>query len=69
MHLYSTVQGDTWDIISKKVYGTEFHTDVLMKSNPDFGHVLFFSANVQLIIPEIKQAQQFADLPPWKRVR
>lgn len=69
MNLYSTVQGDTWDIISKKVYGTEFHTDVLLKANPEYGHILFFAADVQLTIPEIEQTQRFADLPPWKKVR
>ena len=33
--MYKTVQGDTWDIISKKVYGTEKYMIRLMQENPD----------------------------------
>lgn len=65
---YTTVQGDTWDIVSKKVYGTEFRTDVLMKANPDVANVLIFSSGVQLVIPEVEDVDQFDSLPPWKRV-
>lgn len=65
---YVTVLGDTWDIISKKVYGTEFHTDVLMKANPDKAAEVIFSSGVQLILPEIDAIEQFDNLPPWKRV-
>ena len=30
---YTTVAGDQWDIISKKVYGSEIHADFLMDNN------------------------------------
>ena len=33
--MYKTVQGDTWDIISKKVYGTEKYMTRLMQENPE----------------------------------
>lgn len=65
---YSTVQGDTWDIVSKKMYGTEFRTDVLMKANPDHADVIMFSSGEQLIVPEVDDVEQFESLPPWKRV-
>lgn len=65
---YSTVQGDTWDIVSKKLYGTEYRTDVLMKANPDHADVIMFSSGVHLIVPEIDDVEQFDSLPPWKRV-
>ncbi|GEN83632.1 membrane protein [Sporosarcina luteola] len=65
---YATVQGDTWDILSKKVYGSEFHTDMLMKANPDVVDVIMFSSGVLLLVPEIDTVEQFDSLPPWKRV-
>ncbi len=33
MEEYRTIQGDTWDMIAKKVYGAERHLDYLMASN------------------------------------
>ena len=34
MNIYTTIQGDMWDSIAKKVYGTEKAMDILMKANP-----------------------------------
>lgn len=65
--MYVTVQGDAWDIISKNVYGNEYHTDLLMKANPDLVNELLFSSGVELVIPELVDIQQFSDLPPWKK--
>lgn len=31
MEQYTTVQGDTWDIIAKKVYGNEKYAGYLME--------------------------------------
>ena len=31
---YTTVQGDTWDLISFALYGTEKYVGELMESNP-----------------------------------
>ena len=33
MNTYTTIQGDTWDLIAKKVYGDEKKLDVLMEYN------------------------------------
>ena len=30
---YITKSGDTWDMIAKEVYGSEYHADVLMAAN------------------------------------
>ena len=38
--MYTTKSGDTWDVIAKEVYGSEYHADVLMAANPqEIGHV------------------------------
>ena len=28
--MYTTKSGDTWDVIAKEVYGSEYHADALM---------------------------------------
>ena len=67
---YKTIQGDTWDIIAKRVYGNELNLDVLINSNADYREVVIFSAGVVLEVPELEQnaASEF-DLPPWKQGR
>lgn len=66
---YETIQGDTWDIISLKMYGSEWHTDELIKSNPEHVEIVIFPYGVKLTIPEIDTVEVFNDLPPWKRGR
>lgn len=57
-----------WDIIAKKVYGSELKTSPLINSNPQYADVIIFSADIDLIVPEILEVTEFGDLPPWKRV-
>ena len=47
--MYKTVQGDTWDIISKKIYGTELQMHVLIVANPAARDVVIFPAGVELV--------------------
>lgn len=64
---YSTVQGDTWDIISYKLYGDEHYIADLIAANIEHRAVVLFSAGVVLNVPEIKQTEPVSTLPPWKR--
>jgi phage tail protein X len=64
--VYITTQGDTWDIISLKVYGSERYMTNLIESNPDHRETVFFSANVRLVVPEISTSTP-GKLPPWRR--
>ena len=32
---YITKSGDTWDLVAKQVYGSEYHADALMEANRD----------------------------------
>lgn len=63
---YTTIQGDTWDMISLRVYGTEKNMGALIDANPRYREVVFFSANTILIVPEVT-ATVNSNLPPWKR--
>jgi phage tail protein X len=66
MREYVTVQGDTWDLIAFKVYGSEFYMTKLIEANPEHRETVFFNANIRLKVPEI-EAPAPATLPPWKR--
>jgi len=67
MREYVTVQGDCWDSISKKFYGTEKLTDKLMSENPEESGIAIFSAGTKLNIPDISVDTQVKNLPPWRR--
>lgn len=66
MTIYTTQQGDTWDLISYRVYGSEFYTDDLFKVNLKYSDIAVFSAGYVLNIPEIITNTPVA-IPPWER--
>lgn len=63
---YKTVQGQTWDVIAKDVYGKEEYADVLMEANPKLLDIFIFSAGVVLNTPEI--GAETKELPPWRKL-
>lgn len=63
---YTTIQGDTWDMIAKKVYGDEKKLDVLMAANFDSLDYVVFPAGVAVNIPELDR-QADSDLPEWRK--
>lgn len=63
--MYKTVDGDTWDMIAKKVYGDESKADVLMENNVQLLDIFIFSAGTEVETPEITQEGTTA-LPPWR---
>lgn len=68
MATYKTIQGDTWDIISFRVYGDEHYIDRLIAANAAHRGVVLFPAGIVLDVPEIEtDAVSNEDLPPWKR--
>lgn len=67
MDTYTTVQGDMWDSISKKIYGNEKYTGELMKANLSHISTLVFSSGIVLNIPTITQnTVDTSNLPPWR---
>lgn len=65
METYETVQGDTWDMIAKKVYGDEKYAGYLMESNRLLIDYMIFPSGITLSIPEPTEEQD-ADLPIWR---
>lgn len=68
--VYKTVNGDTWDLISYKLYGTEQYFHQLMRTNLELLSIAVFDSNVPIIVPEIEATTNIVEaskLPPWKR--
>lgn len=63
--MYTTKSGDTWDVIAKEVYGSEYHADVLMAANPQEIGTFIFNAGVELNTPALKEERDGL-MPPWK---
>lgn len=65
MEQYTTVQGDTWDVIAKKIYGEEKYAGYLMENNRLLLDYMIFPGGITLDIPELtEEADQ--DLPIWR---
>jgi phage tail protein X len=62
---YTTVQGDTWDIIAKEVYGKEKYADYLMANNFLALDTFIFSEGTVLNTPDLPEEKD-GDLPPWR---
>lgn len=66
---YRTRQGDTWDVISKRLYGDEHYFDVLISANIEHRKIVVFPYGIVLTVPDIntESTEYEAGLPPWKR--
>ncbi len=68
MATVTTQHGETWDMISWRVYGDEHWTWRLVNANREYRHVRLFSAGVKLNAPALpEEAAAKSSLPPWKQ--
>jgi phage tail protein X len=68
--MYTTQQGDTWDIIAKRQYGSELLMNKLIEANPDYRKVVIFPAGIKVETPSVEESiNDDSSLPPWKRGR
>jgi len=65
--IYITQEGECWDEISKKVYGTEKLMHVLLEANPELRNYLILPGNAKVVCPEVEVENLPKVLPPWKR--
>lgn len=63
---YTTVSGDTWDIVAYKIYGQgkETMADRIMAANQHLLDYFIFPAGVTLLIPKI-ELDELEGMPPW----
>ena len=64
---YTTIQGDTFDIVAFKVWGNEKLMHRLIQANPGYRDTVYFSAGVRLVIPEIQTPVEKGPVPPWQK--
>lgn len=63
---YRTIQGDSFDAISFRLWGSEHYMRKLMDANPDYMDVLLFGPGIVLQIPDFTPPPKTASgLPPW----
>ncbi|MEK4713477.1 tail protein X [Sporosarcina sp. FSL K6-5500] len=62
---YTTIQGDTWDSISYRIYGTGYVMEQLIEANIEHVAIAVFGAGVVIQTPEIDTVQASASVPPW----
>lgn len=68
MKTVTTIQGDMWDKISLRVYGSERYMDRLIEANIDHREKFIFPSGVVLNCPDIDLEEDLVNesLPPWK---
>lgn len=64
MNIYTAIQGDTWDLIAKRIMGSEYAMSALINANIDKMNVRIFKGGESLVIPEIN-IEAVTIMPPW----
>lgn len=65
MNSYTTTQGDTWDMIAYRLWGSEYLYPVLLEANYKYRHIVFFDADIKLNVPESVDTSIYNERPPW----
>lgn len=63
---YTTVQGDTFPLVSFKAYGDERFSNILIHANAKYANVIVFDSDITLWIPFVEETE-FEEIPPWRR--
>jgi len=64
---YTTIQGDTWDMLSFDIYGSEKLAYLLLQANPAYMEMLYLPAGLKLTIPQTPKGKSSQPMPPWER--
>ncbi|MBR6849785.1 MAG: tail protein X [Lachnospiraceae bacterium] len=63
--VYTTISGEQWDEIAKKVYGSEKKVSFLMSNNQDKLDYFIFPEGVKLIVEDLPTEE--STLPVWRQ--
>lgn len=63
---YTTIQGDTWDLISYKLFGSEKYMKNLIEANWPLLEVLVFSSGTVITVPDLLEDND-EDAPFWRQ--
>lgn len=61
---YTTVQGDTWDLIAYRTLGSEYLLPLLLEENSKYRTLLIFPGGITLTIPDV-DTSEINDRPDW----
>jgi phage tail protein X len=67
---YRTIQGERWDLIAQKMYGSMSGITTLMEANPSVPADPILPDGTILVIPIVDNtysATVSTNLPPWKK--
>lgn len=69
MSKIKTMQGDTWDLLSFRAYGTAAYMHRLIEANPAHRRKAILPGGLYINVPEIDTAAEITNesIPPWKR--
>lgn len=67
MTIYKTQQGETWDTISGKLYGSGKYTGALLQANLKYSKYVILPYGAELKVPEVDTTDELP-VPPWKKV-
>ncbi|MGN0706574.1 MAG: tail protein X [Faecalibacterium sp.] len=63
---YTTRQGDMWDLIAYRVYGSEEYTGFLMQANFPLLDTFIFDAGVTVSTPALPVKAVETTAPDWR---
>ena len=63
---YTTKQGDMWDLIAYKVYGSEEYVTFLMQANLPLLDIFIFDAGTVVNTPELPEQPVVTTAPAWR---
>lgn len=64
MNSYTTVQGDTWDLIAYRLWGSEYLLPLLLEANPKYRDVIIFDGGIILNVPDV-DTTTYTTRPAW----
>ena len=63
---YTTIQGDTWDLISFRLLGSEKYMKNLIEANWPLLETLVFSSGTVITVPDLPEESD-EDAPFWRQ--
>lgn len=64
MNKYKTIQGDTWDLISYRLWGSEYLFPLLLDVNSKYRGIIIFDGGIELNVPTI-DTSEYTPRPAW----
>lgn len=66
MNTYTTIQGQTWDMIALAVYGSELYAGYLMSQNVKLLDYFIFPEGIILNTPNLPDSEATVEQPDWR---